>query len=615
MTIVATLLEAASDTNAGELTDVVTGSVSPNDAKEHFMALVIGRSTAQAMETPAVTGAGLTWVDIHEIDFHTAADPTRRLILYRGTGTPTPGALTISTTNSFQVYLWSIFDLEGVDETNPDVEIATDIAEAGASSLTIGDLTDFSDTPTDGTLLVFSRTGTGSMSIESGWTQLSSDTESTPGLALLTGYRADPDVQAIVTIGGTAALAGFVVRLNGTGSVSGGGGTATQNATYMRESERLIARAGRIAGRLQVRRRSGIDIASDLTSLRAIVADILAKRDDFMSDATDIQAELTQLGLDRDALLAVGGDPGTPAPTPVALLKGLMTRENASGLSASVEHWNPNIGWDDLQPTEGGAIDTSVIDDVIADGASFRARIFNGHRAPQWLKDIVGTVSIVPAQTPTDPAKNVMRYWDPVVLDYYDDFMQKLAAIYDGVFPLIFEALCMVIYAEPCLKQASNTSNRTNLVAAGYTNAADLAAFNGALDIMASHWHETRVGVAYNGYQLINSAGTGISTSFAQTKALMQRQRQLFGERAVIQNNSIRSSYISNPSQLYDDIVELGPPTSFQTATSGRIGDAAATLQWALDMGAHAVELPSGYSSLLTAQELADFDALLRANP
>lgn len=602
-----TLLEASADTNAADATVISTGSVSPDDSQKHFLAVLVS-GTAQ---TPSVAGCGLTWAEEHSLDYADAASPSRRLMLFEGTGTVsgTPDTVDMTFGSAPSGVAWILFDSDGLDDTTPLVEFVDDLSDVGVNTLTTGDLTDFTDTPTDGTLVVFGKNQNNVNTLEGGWTQLGHAGFDTPASSMTVLWRSDPDLQNVMSWTGTAKCGAFIVRMGGATA----GGTATQSSTYLAEINRLLSRGGRIAARLLARRRAGVDITDDLAALRAVYSDLYPKHDELLVESLDIDDPITRLGSDRDTLLLNAGDPGVDPPTPVALLKGLMARAVESG-NAAVEHYNPEITWAELQPLKGGAIDTDVIGDLITAGDSFRVRLFNGYGIPQWVKDEVGTVTTYYAQTPdTRAPEDVARYWDPLVATYYDDLMQKLAAEYDGVIPLIFEAMCMTVYAEPCLKQFNYAPNRTAYLAAGYTSAADLEAFNNALDIMAAHWHETRVGVAYNGYQLLTSTG-GTTTSNAQTKTLMQRHRSLFGERAVLQNNSIRESYLANPSATFTDMAELGPPISFQTATLARVGDLGAVLDWCIDeMGAHAVEWPG--QGNLTQAELNDFNTRLRANP
>jgi hypothetical protein len=58
----------------------------------------------------------------------------------------------------------------------------------------------------------------------------------------------------------------------------------------------------------------------------------------------------------------------------------------------------------------------------------------------------------------------------------------------------------------------------------------------------------------------------------------------------------------------------LGPPLSFQTATAARVGDLAATVQYAMGLRAASVELPAGYSTALSSSSLAALGSQLAAS-
>jgi hypothetical protein len=78
----------------------------------------------------------------------------------------------------------------------------------------------------------------------------------------------------------------------------------------------------------------------------------------------------------------------------------------------------------------------------------------------------------------------------------------------------------------------------------------------------------------------------------------------------VLENNSIRTPLQAGLyAQMYSTMIHLGAPLSFQTATLARVGDLTSTIAWAVSVGANAVELPKGYTSLplstLTALDAA----------
>jgi hypothetical protein len=123
--------------------------------------------------------------------------------------------------------------------------------------------------------------------------------------------------------------------------------------------------------------------------------------------------------------------------------------------------------------------------------------------------------------------------------------------------------------------------------------------------------------LALNPWQFVRTDGTfGFQISF--TNRVMDQFRAIFGSRAILQNNSIRSSWIGNMPARYDAMYRhmraLGGPISFQTAQLLRVGDLAAVLAWCVGQGAHGVELHAGADDLLSAIQARSFDRKLERN-
>ena len=324
---------------------------------------------------------------------------------------------------------------------------------------------------------------------------------------------------------------------------------------------------------------------------------------------------------------------GGPTGGASGLVKGNLTRNSQSG-ATGVSGFNPEVKWKDLQQTEGGAISGSgktLIDGLLAAGTKFRLRLLTGAgravsepQCPSWLLAGAGTWLAVNPQSGF--SANCPKWWTTFYKDAYADLHTKLAALWDGDIKVVFSTGGMTIFAEPCIKGLSSSQNRTNLNNAGYTIALDKAANTSFANSMTA-WGQTNVGYAYNPYQFLNTTNLTFYSDEAYSRSLMETYRSLLGARHIIQNNSIRSSYIDNPggtrpytslaySGLYTDIVAMGPPVSFQTATLDRVGDLNKTLLWAIDMAAHAAELPGGFETATTlteAQRIAR-DADLKAN-
>ncbi len=103
---------------------------------------------------------------------------------------------------------------------------------------------------------------------------------------------------------------------------------------------------------------------------------------------------------------------------------------------------------------------------------------------------------------------------------------------------------------------------------------------------------------------------TGIDLAF--TEDVMAECRRLLGERCVLSNNSIRMPAFGGWMQdMYCSMAAAGGERSFQTANEWRVGDLEATIEWAIDHGAGAIELPGGFTDMLNRDQMVDLDQRL----
>ena len=309
-----------------------------------------------------------------------------------------------------------------------------------------------------------------------------------------------------------------------------------------------------------------------------------------------------------------------PAGCPVAtgmkpLIRGLVDRLSippAAGLQASGIY----VKWSDLEPSGPGLVPGNPIDVAIAAAGCttpLRLRVQAGIAAPEWVKQASGgAVSVI---DPFDQkAGTVGRFWTGAFRQAYDNLQSELAAAYDSVPNLneVVASRCSMFYPEPFLRGVGIHSNVTNLLAAGYSVAADQQCQLEEIDSSVSRWTNTRVGVSFNPYQVVNSNGTtGVDESF--TEQVMGYCRATAGARCVLENDSIRDPISGLPpeyGQMYAVMsgaqgpvhvtvgglnvdVRLGAPLAFQTAVALRIGDFWGTLIWARQHHAASVELPN----------------------
>src|SRR5262249_40564777 len=128
---------------------------------------------------------------------------------------------------------------------------------------------------------------------------------------------------------------------------------------------------------------------------------------------------------------------------------------------------------------------------------------------------------------------------------------------------------------------------RQNLIAAGYTPAADKASYEAGFQ-MFSAFKRTRLAMAFNPWEYVNSVSNyGEDVSF--TIQMMDRMRALFGERAIWQNCSVKWPLLGGQYTAMYAHMKGKKPLSFQTAQAPRVGSFPNALNWTIGMGAHAV--------------------------
>lgn len=286
------------------------------------------------------------------------------------------------------------------------------------------------------------------------------------------------------------------------------------------------------------------------------------------------------------------------------LLSGLLDRSGPppQGLRKIVRSYVVNLAWKDLEPTPG-SLSTGDLDLALRAaedrGARVKLRIMAGVDSPRWAKDLGdGPVRL------TDPhdhqSGDVPRFWTPAFGAAYAALHEQLAARYDDR-PVVAEVVisrCSTFYAEPFIRQTSHAGNRTALLAAGYSRAADKRCHR---EQVTAHrvWERTRSGLAFNPAQFVTGSG-GRTVDDTFTAAMMRHCRDQLGKRCVLENNSIRSPIgsldanggVPHYRRMYRAMVRHSPARAFQTATAARIGKCATTLRWAIDRKAAYVELP-----------------------
>ena len=129
-----------------------TASISPTAGRKWLAVITVsmpGGYSTSASDSLAVSGAGLTWTQLSRV----ATWGTRRaLYVFRGDGTPSSGALTLTFTPNFgaaEQLKWAIVELDGIDTTTPYGTAYTNSGSGTAASVTV------SETPDAGDFILF----------------------------------------------------------------------------------------------------------------------------------------------------------------------------------------------------------------------------------------------------------------------------------------------------------------------------------------------------------------------------------------------------------------------------------------------------------------------------
>jgi hypothetical protein len=287
--------------------------------------------------------------------------------------------------------------------------------------------------------------------------------------------------------------------------------------------------------------------------------------------------------------------------------------------------WVVNVTWAELQPDLGSTIAANnPIDQAIALIRStpayarmhLRVRIMAGIDSPSWVEAMSGG-SVYVYNDQSDSGGYVPRFWTAPVEQAYANLQALLAAKYDSDAQIedVTISGCMTVFAEPLIREVDDPTTVADLLAAGYTEAADETCQEDAIADQLV-WVHTHSSIALNPYQTISGDGsTGVDESF--TQSLMAYCRSTLGQRCTLGNNSIRTDSLGTQyDEMYSAMQASGPSLYFQTAQASLVGDLQTTVLWAVGVGASDVELPTGYATLLTpAQMEADNQALCANTP
>lgn len=276
-----------------------------------------------------------------------------------------------------------------------------------------------------------------------------------------------------------------------------------------------------------------------------------------------------------------------------------------------------DVSWAELQPAAGGPIaSNNAIDKAITDVTRWNAanpghhealkvRIVVGVHSPAWALNLGGQCFTV-TDANSGASGCCPRFWTAAFSAAYYHFEAALVAKYDGVLVIgeIVMAKNTTVYNESLIRQTQSHATVAALLAAGYSSAIDRQEQVQDLASLGTYWKHTHVGFAFNPYQNANP----ITQDETFTEQLIAGGRVALGAQLVLENNSIRETYLSgrgNYQSMYAYMGRAGGLIAFQTSTIGRAGSLMAVLNGAIALGAGSVELPSGYQAVLSPAQAA----------
>jgi hypothetical protein len=298
---------------------------------------------------------------------------------------------------------------------------------------------------------------------------------------------------------------------------------------------------------------------------------------------------------------------------------GLMMRSPSQPPANLDELVNGSIveaAWNVLQPSPGTLVTTRIDKAVSAVRAwnaanpnnkrGLRLRITAGFNTPAWALNLGGPA--VHLCSNSGSCGNVPRWWTSPVQAAYASYTARLAA-YVNAIPEIREVtvgLTMVRWGEVMVRFPTAAGNASAYAAAGYTEAADIAAMKAEINDGRAFNAVTQVDVA--DYQT-PSNGQDINVSKEiMDYAVATLPHVQFANASITQTPS-QNAAIFSLMQTYGARGAMTATITFQTYPT--LSSVTATLARAVAYGACSVEMPqSGVSPSIAAT----YDAQLYAN-
>jgi T5SS/PEP-CTERM-associated repeat protein len=299
-----------------------------------------------------------------------------------------------------------------------------------------------------------------------------------------------------------------------------------------------------------------------------------------------------------------------PNPSPTFTLSDLTNFPGAFGEMVL------NVTWAQLQPVQGGPLDTSAIDSAIAEVEAYNAqhgtdlgiklRVWGGYTAPEWAKDIDGPPITITGESSVDPSvytdQTIGRFWTADYVDAWTSVQNQLAALYDNN-PVIFgisqtegaaatdEPFVPLMTAAPVSPGSSTTVNQVaELQAGGYSDAAEMLTLRASIADYAQ-WSTTPLDYTMNEFHLFGSGHEQPDSDF--TLAVLQ---QALNSTRLVQagNHALRNPLYAPDAFVYAQLSETAaldpstPPASYQTASPDLLATLASNGTYSTFTGAYA---------------------------
>ena len=186
-----------------------------------------------------------------------------------------------------------------------------------------------------------------------------------------------------------------------------------------------------------------------------------------------------------------------------------------------------------------------------------RIRILAGRGSPRFVKKLGGPPISGPEKDCSDeggiaivqPSNNIAScvpyFWEDSVLDQYEELMTEVARRFEGndrVLDVVNSA-CMTNWAEPFIRSGNDLESNTRLWKAGLKEGTDRHCQQRSMEIHDRLFRTTRTSLAaHQQWQVIvdpASDADGVAPSWSKEKELLDRFRDIYERKLVIQNNGL----------------------------------------------------------------------------